>query len=218
LRTYGDDFNDRLELLAPEQPASLRALYDSKLGNPLNSKYFGKQCANIYDCVLATDLFNLKMLSAEYSGWDTHNNQKDRFESNIIDLFGASRGLDSLHQELEVFGANDKLLYVFTTDFGRQLGGNGGKGTDHGEGNYMILIGEDVTGGLYGEMFPQSEIEGPEGQTPYDQQGADINGLTSFERVLARVCDWMTPGAGSQVFPNAHTSPLEEGVDLSGLI
>ena len=67
-------------------------------------------------------------------------------------------------------------------------------------------------------MFPQSEVEENDGQTRYDQQGADIEGLTAFTRILSKVCDWVAPGTGSQVCPDAETSPLESGVDLSQLI
>ena len=112
-------------------------------------------------------------------------------------------------------------MFVFTTDFGRQLRANGDAGTDHGSGNYMILVGPSVNGGVYGDMFPASEITG--NPTPYDTQGADIAGLTSFERVLGEACDWVEPGTGVQVFPNTVLNDLpggpilEPGVDLTTL-
>jgi hypothetical protein len=218
LRTFGDAFKDILDTRAPEQPAALKALYNSQYGTPLNSPYFGKQCASIYDIFVAADLLGPRIISSNYPGWDTHRTQKDLFEFNIEDLFGAGKGIATLTQECENLGVNDKLAYVFTTDFGRQLRVNGDYGTDHGSGNYVILIGEDVGGGVYGEMFPQSEVEEIDGQTRYDQQGADIEGLTSFTRILSKVCDWVAPGTGIQIFPDAETSPLETGVDLSTLI
>ena len=67
-------------------------------------------------------------------------------------------------------------------------------------------------------MFPASEIQGAAGATRFDAQGADIEGRTSFERVLARVCDWVEPGSSTQVFPTAATTPVEAGVDLTGLL
>lgn len=218
LRTFGDAFNDILDQQAPEQPIQLQALYKSQYGAPLNSQNFGQQCAGIYDIFVAADLFKPRVISSNYSGWDTHNSQKDRFESNIEDIFGSGKGVATLAQECAPLGVSDKLVYVFTTDFGRQLRANGDFGTDHGSGNYVILYGENVGGGVYGAMFPQSEIEENNGQTPYDKRGSDIEGLTGFTRILSQLCDWVAPGSGAQVFPDAATSALENGVDLSRLI
>ncbi len=219
LRRFGDSFNARLETVSPIQPASLQALYTGGSGNTLNNSNFGLQCANIYDGVLGADLFQMRVASMEYTGWDTHNQEKNRFETNIEDIFGAGKGLDTLTRELEPLGTNNDLVYVFTTDFGRQLRVNGDYGTDHGRGNYMILVGRGVNGGVYGEMFPESEITGMAGQTRFDQQGADIEGLTSFEHVLSQVCDWVAPNSGVQVFPDtlSGTPMIETGVNLDSL-
>ena len=40
----------------------------------------------------------------------------------------------------------------------------------------MLLIGDKVRGGVYGDMFPMSEVS--EGR--YEESGADIVGKTSF--------------------------------------
>jgi hypothetical protein len=55
----------------------------------------------------------------------------------------------------------------------------------------------------------------------FDATGRDIRnieGRTGFTRILSKVSDWVGPGTGIQVFPDAATSPLENGVDLSQLI
>lgn len=221
LRNFGDAFNARLAEVAPAQPASLTALYTAGSGNTLSSTNFGQQCANVYDSFLGADLFQQRIVSMEYTGWDTHNNEKVRFEANIEDIFGTGKGLATLTDELGSQGAganvNDDIVYLFSTDFGRQLRVNGDYGTDHGRGNYSILVGRGVNGGTYGEMFPVSEIQGAAGDTRFDQQGADIEGLTSFERVLAETCDWVEPGTGNTVFPGADTSMSETG-DSLGLV
>ena len=84
-----------------------------------------------------------------------------------------------------------------------------------------LLIGTDVVGGLYGEMFPEREanLDG-NGKIPLETSGADVLGQTSTERVLSEVCDWMEPGAGvgSSVFPGASSADIEPGVILSGLL
>jgi uncharacterized protein (DUF1501 family) len=218
VRAFGDAFNARLSAVAPVQPVALQNLYTSGSGNTLNSAGFGRQCANVYDSFLGADLFQMRVLSMEYTGWDTHRAEKADFEANIEDLFGAGKGLDTLTQELELLpGVADSVAYTFNTDFGRQLRANGDYGTDHGRGNYLITVGRSVAGGVYGEMFPASEIEGGAGSTRFDQQGADIEGRTSIERVLSAACDWVEPGTGAQVFPDAATSALESGLNLDDL-
>ncbi len=223
LRKFGSTFNARLAQVAPIQPQVIQDLYTPLTANALNSASFGRQCANLYDSFFAADLFKLRVASLEYTGWDTHNDQKNRFETNIEDIFGINKGLDTLNQQLDEplnavpVGATDSIIYTFSTDFGRQLRANGSAGTDHGRGNYMLLVGNGVQGGVHGEMFPVSEITGMAGQTRFDQQGADIQGLTAFERVLAEACDWVQPGTSGMVFPNINTLPIEAGVDLSKL-
>jgi len=211
MREFGDPFKILTD--ANPLPASLTGL-------TLNQAGFAKQVSNIYDSFTGADLFQLRVASVEYGGWDTHRQQKNRFERNISDLFGTAKGLDALTAALPAATVNN-TVFIFTTDFGRQLRANGDGGTDHGSGNYMILIGPSVNGGVYGEMFPASEITGS--PAPYDSLGADITGLTSFERVLGEVCDWVEPGTGVQVFPNtarngfADGPILEPGVDLTTL-
>ncbi len=228
LRNFGDRVKERVESVRPVQPERLSRLY-----NPgpyrLSKPGFGKQCANLYDSLLASDILKLRLAYLEYPGWDTHRNQQASFESNIKDIFGIDGGLHSLTTELEVFtGVNENMVYVFTSDFGRQLAANGDSGTDHGRGTYTILIGRSVRGGVYGEMFPQREIlsDPNDNQTPprppFDQPGADIRGLTSFEHVLSATCDWLVPDSGFQVFPNMSPNnpnppKLEAGVSLRNL-
>lgn len=222
LRRFGDIFRERLNLVAPDRPAEIEQLYTgSTAAGRLYQTYFGQQCGNVYDSFVAADILKFRIASMELGGWDTHQNQRVKLEQNINDIFGAGGGLDILSQQLNLLSSNipSNLVYVFTTDFGRQLRANGTNGTDHGRGNYMIVIGDAVKGGVYGEMFPRSEIveASANGSIRYEQRGADITGLTSFEHVLAAVCDWVQPGSGSNVFPNLNSAKIEPGVDLSGL-
>lgn len=215
LRTFGDQINARLA--ANPMPASLTML-------DLNNNGFELQCRNLYDCCLTPDILDLKVISMELGGWDTHAIQQVTMNRNLQDLLGTGGGLDVVSGQLaaNVAGANDNLVYLLSWDFGRQLATNGTRGTDHGIGNYSIIIGNSVNGGVYGEMFPQREaLADPadsQGRTPFEIHGRDIDGLTSIERVYARISDWAIPGAGAIVFPNADSSVLENGVDLTELL
>lgn len=226
LRRFGIDIDRRLEQIMPVQPAGLSRLYDEASPFKLHHTSFGKQLASLYDAMLCADLLKMRSAYLELGSWDTHRDEKTTIEGHLHDLFGIDGGLDSLARELvKTPGMVENLVLTFTSDFGRQLAANGTNGTDHGSGTYMIVVGVAVNGGTYGKMFPQREIMlDATGKAPYDQQGADILGLTSFERVLSEVCDWVEPGSGKLVFPNmANVDPttgeggpiLEDGVDLS---
>ncbi|MCF6252101.1 MAG: DUF1501 domain-containing protein [Methylococcaceae bacterium] len=221
LRTFGDALKNHLNTVSPTQPVSLSALYEAGNLGLLNNRNFGLQCANVYDSFLAADLFKMQVISMEYGGWDTHNQQKIRFENNLADVFGANGGLAALNNELGfVPGAIANTVYNFSGDFGRQLSVNGAFGTDHGRGSYQILVGNAVNGGIYGEMFPQSEISIINGTNRFDLQGADIEGRTSLFNILSKVSDWVQPGSSAAVFPDTVAGNLmvESGVDLTTLI
>ena len=72
----------------------------------------------------------------------------------------------------------------------------------------MLLIGKQVTGGVYGDLFPEAEI------ARYGEPGAGIEGLTSFKQVLGTVCEKLNPGSADSVIPGWRDSALEDGVDL----
>jgi len=81
------------------------------------------------------------------------------------------------------------------------------------------VIGKDVTGGIYGAMFPASEnTVDPElnNNKPLAVANTDIEGLTSMRRVFHRVLEWQSTGLGDTVFGDISGEILE--TDLSGLL
>ena len=211
IRGIGGQINT---LLASEPiPAEIEALYSGD--NTLNSTYFGKQIRNLRDSLALTDLLNMKAVSLEYASWDSHKQQKDFIEPKLEDIFGSGGGLDTLYQSLPSSIA-DQLVFVVAGEFGRQLKANGRGGTDHGRGNTMLIIGNTVNGTgestVHGDMYPLTELDRLGDRSP------DIHGLTAIDHVLGAVCDGIQPGSGHVVFPNRTSRPIEDGVDLSGLL
>ncbi len=213
-RQFGDQIN--AALASEPIPPAIEALYQGD--NTLTSTYFGLQIRNLRDSLALANTLNLCALSMEYGGWDSHKGQKDFIEPKLEDLFGLGKGLDTLYQEIPREVA-DKLVFVIAGEFGRQLKANGAGGCDHGRGNTLLVIGNPVNGfgadkvsTAYGDMFPLEELD------RLDQKTPDINGQTSIEPVLARVCDYVAPGAGNAVFPNHALRIVEPGVDLDGLL
>lgn len=221
LRAYGDALG---ACLTPSpRPAALAALYDSKIlingaSNTLFNLDFGHQCASIFDAFLASDVVNFRIGSMALSGWDTHEAQKGRFNNLLSDLFGTGKGLDTLTSAIgtSMPGALDDLVWVFTTDFGRQLRPNGDLGTDHGDANYMIIVGNGVRGGVYGQMFPDSEIPFFPIPSTNPPPTPGIQAKTAFENVLAEVCNWAQPNSADLVF-SGRSPQIEAGVILKNI-
>ena len=238
VRQFGELIRERLSDL-PE-PALIEALHrgisiDGQPVNPdgsndprrvLRSGYgFGRQIRNLYDVCAANDLLNVRTVSMDYGGWDSHGDQRREagnpdindpniyrgIESGFKDIFGGqyAEGLSpmdsaQLHGGFSALWASlnavdrDKMVITIAGEFGRQIRDNGDGGTDHGKGNIMFVIGERVRGGVYGELFPDNEVDKYENasfRTP------DIEPRTSIDPIFARVCDWVSPNSGSIVFP-----------------
>jgi uncharacterized protein (DUF1501 family) len=99
---------------------------------------------------------------------------------------------------------------MFYGEFGRQLKANGDGGTDHGRGNFIILVGGKVTGGIYGTLFPNKDKDN------FDRSNRDIETttagtFTSFDPIYDRIATWMNNGTPLSLSLNG-----ESNVDTSG--
>jgi uncharacterized protein (DUF1501 family) len=217
-RDFGDKVDSRLNdcaLSGFELPAEVAGL-------DLYSGHFEQQCKNLYDIALMDEAsINTQVLSMRYDSWDTHNDQIDRIGDNLDDLFGLSGGLATTMNAMDLLSSDaaEKMVFNFSSDFGRQIIANGNRGTDHGRGLYTVLLGKEVQGGVYGEMFPEREaLEDGSGRIPLETSGSDVAGLTSTEHVQAALCEWVKPGSASAVFPSAGSAAIEQAGMLSGLL
>ena len=102
--------------------------------------------------------------------------------------------------------------------FGRKLRANEARGTDHGIGNSVLVIGKNVRGGLYGSMFPQSEVGGGVANVyGYDNSGGEIRGLTALEHVYGVIAEHIQDGAGATVSPRMNSVMVERAALLASL-
>ncbi|MEO8543199.1 MAG: DUF1501 domain-containing protein [Burkholderiaceae bacterium] len=85
----------------------------------------------------------LGFLSA--GGWDTHANQGSTSGSLANNLASLAATLVQLRQDFS--RSNDVI--VVASEFGRTCAENGTRGTDHGHGNAMWLVGSRVRGGRW---------------------------------------------------------------------
>lgn len=116
----------------------------------------------------------LGFLSA--GGWDTHANQgaaTGQLANNFASLAAA---LAQLRRE---FSQNGDMIVV-ASEFGRTCAENGTRGTDHGHGNAMWLIGNRVNGGRW-----HGQWDGlAQGQL---NEGRDLPVHQDFRAVLAQL-------------------------------
>lgn len=129
--------------------------------------------------MLTLDL-GIRVATVDIGGWDTHENEgtgSDGYFSGLV--ASLAEGLAALHTDLDARGMADRLTVIVMTEFGRRITENADRGTDHGHAAPMLLIGDNVTGGLHGEwpgLEPDRLFE-----------GVDLEVTTDFRRVLSEV-------------------------------
>jgi len=198
------------------QPSAITNLY-ARTNGTLRNATFGKQVANLYDALQVSDL-NMRIASLAYGGWDSHKNQKTDIEPQFNDLFGTGKAFDTLFSQTGGDSVLANSVLLFYGEFGRQLKANGDGGTDHGRGNYVILVGDKVNGGVYGTMFADKDKDN------YDRGNRDIDTtkdgeFTSFDPIYNRIASWINDGSMTSVSLslNGETTKIDAsgGLNLS---
>ncbi|MCU0238367.1 MAG: DUF1501 domain-containing protein [Pyrinomonadaceae bacterium] len=159
---------------------------------------FGNSLKQIGQLIKAN--VGLEVAFAEMGGWDTHTNEvnvQNRSQGQIANLlrdFGQSIAALTTDLGKKI----DDCLILTMSEFGRTVRENGGRGTDHGHGNAMFLIGNSVKGGkVYGDW------KGLDSSNLYE--GRDLAVTTDFRDVFAEVSDKFLGNKNfSKLFPN-HT-------------
>ncbi|MFN2501918.1 MAG: DUF1501 domain-containing protein [Pyrinomonadaceae bacterium] len=144
----------------------------------------------------------LEVAFAEAGGWDTHTNQGNAQNpsqgqlANLLRDFGAA---------IAAFGTDlgprmDDVVLITMSEFGRTVRENGSRGTDHGHGNAMLVLGNSVKGGkVYGDW---------KGLKP-DQlwEGRDLAVTTDFRDVFAEAAlKHMGSKDLAKIFPNYNAT------------
>ncbi len=117
------------------------------------------------------------MISLDQQGWDTHFVQADLVASNAKAL-GA--GLATLRRDLDD-DWHETTVVVFT-EFGRRVGENVSRGTDHGRASVALLLGGGLRGpGVRGAWpsLAEADLDGP----------GDVPVTTDYRSILWEVLD-----------------------------
>jgi uncharacterized protein (DUF1501 family) len=173
LNRTGSEAFDAVHLLKSADPSK----YRPENGAEYPRSAFGQALRQIAQLVKAD--VGLEIAFAEAGGWDTHVNQGSSAGqlAGRLDDFG--RGIAALVRDLGDRMADVVILTM--SEFGRAVAENGNRGTDHGHGNAMMIIGgQDVRGGkVYGRwpgLAPEQRYE-----------GRDLAVTTDFRSVFGEV-------------------------------
>ncbi len=126
----------------------------------------------------------LRVATVDLGGWDTHERQAWDVEGYFANLFQElARGLHAFYTDLDSGGDDNpaqRLTVVVMSEFGRRLRENAARGTDHGHGNVMFVMGGHVNGGqVYGDW--------PGLHNDQLYQHADLAITTDYRRVLSEI-------------------------------
>ena len=154
---------------------------------------------------------NLGLLTAtvDYGGWDTHESQQNGNGDPRGYFFGhldeLGRGLNAFYTDLAGSGHHTRTTLVLMSEFGRRIRENDNRGTDHGHGSVMLVLGGSVNGGKVYANWP-----GLATNQLYDN--ADLAITTDYRTVLSEI---LTKRAGNpnvaQVFPG-YVHPGDLGI------
>ncbi len=136
----------------------------------------------------------LEVAFAESGGWDTHYNQgtgQGTFARNVNDL---SQSIAAFWTDVDAY--QDDVDVMTMTEFGRTVAQNGSKGTDHGRGSCMFILGNNVNGGLVHGNVPVLAKENLE-------DGRDLPVTTDFRSIFSEVAGkHLNIQKGNVLFPD----------------
>ncbi|HVF30913.1 MAG TPA: DUF1501 domain-containing protein [Pyrinomonadaceae bacterium] len=172
LGEMGKETFEAVNFLKQANPAQ----YKPENGAVYPNTQLGRSLAQIAQLIKAG--VGLEVAFAEAGGWDTHVNQGGpRGQlANLLRDFAAS---------IAAFGTDlgtrmDDVVLLTMSEFGRTARENGSRGTDHGHGNAMLVLGNSIKGGkVYADWKGLKNDQLNEGR--------DLVVTTDFRDVFAEV-------------------------------
>ena len=158
----------------------------------------------------------LKVATVDLGGWDTHDSQGNDGTGYFAGQFGTlASGLEAFMTDLSNSSGTDhtkRVTIVVMSEFGRTFKQNASRGTDHGHGNVMFVLGGNVNGGQVYGNWPGLQTE-----QLYDRRDLDIT--TDYRQVLSEILIRRlgNPNLGA-IFPGYRDyQPLKvlQGTDLT---
>jgi uncharacterized protein (DUF1501 family) len=173
LNQTGSEAFDAVRMLKSADPSR----YQPEHGAEYPRSAYGDALRQIAQLIKAD--VGLEIAFAEAGGWDTHVNQGSFVGQLAGRLDDFSRGIAALACDLG--DRMDDVVILTMSEFGRAVAENGNRGTDHGHGNAMFIIGgQNIRGGKVYGRWPGLARE-------QRYEGRDLAVTTDFRSVFAEV-------------------------------
>ena len=197
-KTYMDGRKAHEEVMAAANSGMMSEMQAADNGAPLPNG-FPDDAGRL--ATLMRNNPNIQLAFIALGGWDTHANQGAGSGQLASRLQPVGQGLATLAQRLGPLF--DDTVIVVMSEFGRTARENGNRGTDHGHGNAMWLLGGKVQGGqVAGEWKGLADAQ--------LNDGRDLPVTTDFRHVLAHVAERhlrLDASALARTFPNLPAGP-----------
>jgi uncharacterized protein (DUF1501 family) len=151
LQPTGREAFEAVKRLNTVNPAS----YAPENGAEYPRSGFGEAMKQVAQ-LIKSDL-GLEVAFTELGQWDHHANEGAAVGQLANRLDDFARGLAAFSQDLG--GRMADVVVVTMSEFGRTVRENGNRGTDHGHGNAMLIMGGPVKGGKVYGRWPGLERE-----------------------------------------------------------
>lgn len=119
-------------------------IYPSGLGSQL------RDCA----ALIAADR-GVRAFGVRVTGFDTHSAQNAAAPGDApyhqALLASVTRALAAFSADLSAHGIADRVVTIVASEFGRRAAENVDAGTDHGIASVALVLGDAITGGVYGD-------------------------------------------------------------------
>jgi len=132
-----------------------------------------KLAAQLIDADLGARIYYVSI-----DGFDTHAGQEPTHTTLLTEV---SEALAAFYKDLAARGQGERLMVMTFSEFGRRARENGSKGTDHGSGAPMFLVGGRVKAGVVGQHPSLEKLE-----------DGNLKHHTDFRQVYAAILDgWL---------------------------
>ena len=156
---------------------------------------FGESLRQIAQLIRAD--VGLEVAFADMSGWDTHAAQGNERGQLALRLKEFGDGLAAFDRDL---GERMRDVVVLTmSEFGRTVRENGNRGTDHGHGTAMFVLGGAARGGKVHGRWPGLSRE-------QLHEGRDLAVTTDFRSLFAEVAVRHLGAPADPLFPGFKNS------------
>jgi uncharacterized protein (DUF1501 family) len=145
---------------------------------------------------IITTIPDANLLYVQLGGFDHHSQEIGTAADNFSDrtkgqhavlLKALSLGVKTFYDDLAAHGLADNVVMMTWSEFGRRPNENASRGTDHGTASPLIVIGNPVHGGIYGQQPALNDLD----------SAGNLKFKVDFRSVYSTILDkWL--GADSQ--------------------